>query len=909
MSVKLWRAAALASVFFLPAFAGNAFAQSTTSADGASVGGVEAVVVTGSRIPRNNLTMSSPVASTSAADIKLQQALTVEDFSVKLPQLAGGVRAASQGSDSFGAQVFDLRNFGQSRSLVLIDGTRAEPFSFRNSVDVGSIPVSLIKRVDVLTGGAAAVYGADAVAGVVNFILNHDFDGIELTATDRTAQHGGSEYGLDFTFGGDINNKGHVVVALNYTRRDLVRSGTRDWALTPNSTIPNVGGVFTDVASGRTFGYDANGQFTLTPPATSNISASYPLIEPLTRYNATALYRYKLTDRIELYGRAMYTDEQTEESGTPGPNPPAINQVVSINQNNPFLTPQIANELTFVGGAAQVRVNRSLAELGLITYHTDRTTEQYKIGLRGPITSNISWNAYAQYGRSSELSPITGDGLVANAAGQNNFAAIVNTVDIFGPNQDGLKALGTTLDAFHRTRDQLIYSGYVSGTSADLFSLPAGPIGFSIGYEYRRETGKYTQDSALLTGNTYRQGIQAAYSGSFSAKDIYGEVLVPVVRNLPFVKSLDVGYAYRNSDYSLWGTHGTSKAEFTWAIDDNIRLRGTLQRVIRTPNFSEYAAAQSSIPFSALITVARLTPRYGGDPCVLGTGDPTQCAHFGAPAVGSTNSFDPSYLEGAYYYGGNRKIQPETGRTKTLGIVFTPTFLSGFNMTVDYYELDLFGAIGVIQPINSITSCYITNPSPSNPLCALVSRDPANGHFLNAYVNNQNLGRLDQKGFDIGATYVIEPDWLPGDGLQFSYQGNIVYRYLFQPNPTVTPIECAGTYGATCSSDATTLVQPDYRHDAYVSWLFDNGEVRLNWVRIGSVRNSAPGQPGHIPAQDYFDLTGSYQLTSNIRLSGGIQNLFDKDPPVVASGGVFNTFPDTYDVRGRMFSVALTFRQ
>lgn len=912
MSIKPWRAVVAAPILFLPAVSGAAFAQAAASDGSASGESMETVVITGSHIPRNDLSASSPVASTSDADIKLQQALTVEDFSTKLPQLAGGVRDASQGSDSFGAQVFDLRNFGQSRSLVLIDGTRAEPFSFRNSVDVGSIPVSLIKRVDVLTGGAAAVYGADAVAGVVNFVLDHDFEGLELTGTDRIAQHGGNEYGLGFTAGGDINGRGHIVLGLEYDRRTLVPSGSRDWAATPGSTIPNVGGVFTDVASGRTFGYDANGQFTLTPPATSNISASYPLIEPLTRYNATALYHYKLSKWAELYGRAMYTDEQTQESGTPGPNPPSVNQVVSINQTNPFLTPQIASELTFVGGVAQVRVNRSLAELGLITYHTDRATEQVQFGLRGAFTDNISWDTYAQYGRSNELSPITGDGLVTNASGQNNFAAIVNTVDIFGPNQSGLKQLGTTFDAFRRTRDQMIYSAMINGTTADVFSLPAGPIGFSIGYEYRRETGKYTQDSALLTGNTYRQGVQAAYSGNFYTNDVYGEVLVPVVRDLPFAKAVDVGYAYRESNYSLWGEHGTAKEEFTWTVDENIRFRGTFQSVIRTPNFSEYAAATSSLPFSNLITVARLTPRYGGDPCVLGTGNAAQCARFGAPAVGSTNSFDPSYLEGSYFYGGNPNIQPEHGRTKTLGLVFTPTFfkaLEGLNITADWYELNLTGAIGVIQPINAITSCYITNPVANNPLCALVPRDPANGHFLNAYVNNQNLGRLDQKGFDIGATYTLEADWLPGDGLMFSYQGNIVTDYILQPNMAVSAIQCAGTYGATCSSDATTLVQPDYRHNAFVSWLFGKGEVRLTWVRIGSVRNSAPNQTGVIGAQDSFDLSASYEIVPEVRVSGGIQNLFDKDPPYVSSGGVFNTFPDTYDVRGRTFSLAVTFRQ
>jgi len=308
------------------------------------------------------------------------------------------------------------------------------------------------------------------------------------------------------------------------------------------------------------------------------------------------------------------------------------------------------------------------------------------------------------------------------------------------------------------------------------------------------------------------------------------------------------------------------------------------------------------------VTVARLTPRYAGDPCVLGTGNAAQCQRFGAPTAGSTNSFAPGYLEGNYYYGGNPDIKPEVGRTKTLGVVLTPSFAPRLTVTVDWYELNLKGAIGVIQPVSAITSCYITDPTAGNPLCALVTRDPTNGRFLNAYVNNQNLGRLVQKGLDIGATYTVKADWLPGSGVRLSYQGNIVTSYIIQSNPAVAPIQCKGTFGATCSSDGTTLVQPDYRHNVSVSWLFGRGEIQLNWTRIGKVKDSAPGTRDTIAAQNTFDLSGSVELNRVLTLSGGIYNLADKDPPFVASGGVFNTFPDTYDVLGRTYGISLTAR-
>jgi iron complex outermembrane receptor protein len=916
MMIKSYRhGVAVAALVVGLAHAPLAFAQAETqgasapaaSAD-AAAGAGDDIVVTGTRIAVPGLTASSPIASTSEETIRLQSALTVEDFSTKLPQLSGGVRQGSQGSDAFGAQVLELRNFGQSRTLVLIDGTRAAPFSFRNSVDVNAIPASLIKRVDVLTGGAAAVYGADAVAGVVNFILNDDFVGARGSATTRFSEHGGAQYGGSLMFGSGLGDRGNIVIAADYTQRDLISARQRDWAATPNQTIPSIGGVFTDVASGRRFGFTDAGAFTTTPSATSNISRDYPLVSPLKRINVAALYKYEITPQVEIYGRAMYTNSRTEETGTPGATPASVARTVSINQNNPFLTDAIRNQLTFVNGAARVNVSRSLAELGLVSFKTERNTLQLQSGLRGPLTDAIKWNVYAQYGRSTENTDISGDGLVTNAAGVNNFDSIANTVNIFGPNSPGLAdALGSTIQGFNRKRDQFVTAATLNGTLEELFSLPAGPIGFAVGVEYRRETANIGQDSALLTGNTYRQGVQAAYRGSFDVKELYGEVLIPVLQDVPLIRKLDVGGAYRLSDYNLFGTHGTWKVEANWAVDRNLRLRGTYQRVLRTPNFGEFAGGVSSLPFNNLVTVDRLKPRYGGDPCVLGTGNAAQCARLGAPAVGSANSNAAGYLTGNYFYGGNPDLDPETGYTKTLGAVLSPQFIPGLNVTVDWYELDLKGAVGVIQPIAAITSCYITNPDAGNPLCGLVTRN-ADGSFKDAFVNNQNLGRLLQRGLDITASYTLRQDWLPGSGLRFSYQGNVVTSYKIQANFTVAAIQCKGTFGATCSSDGTTLVQPDYRHTAGIGLLLDKGVIQFDWQRIGKVRSSTSGSTATISAQNTFDLSASYAFTDVFTMSAGIYNLLDKNPPRVTTGGVFNTFPDTYDILGRTLGLSLTAR-
>ncbi len=867
------------------------------------------IVVTGSRIARTGLTSTSPVATTTREQILLDRAVTIEDFSVKLPQLAGGVNNTAAGSDALGAQTLDLRNLGQNRTLVLINGTRATPFSFRNAVDVNAIPASLIKQVDVLTGGAAAVYGADAVAGVVNFILNDEYQGFEATGNYRAASGGGSQFAGSVTVGGKIGDRGSIVGYVDYTQRNILTVGARPYALLNSGTVPPAGGNFTDVASGRTFSFDESGAFTTTPQR-SNFTSQYPFIEPLRRFNATLLYKYDLLDNVEVYGRGMYSNVRTTGSSRVGSQPIFVNEVVGINATNPFLTPQIRNQLTFVGGVAQVRVDRSLAELGIITADTERNTYQGQLGLRGPITPAIKWDVYGQYGRVAEITTIFGDGIRNTATGQSRFAALVNSVNIFGPGATGLTQLGSPVQSNNRVREQIVAAAVLSGDSSDAFSLPAGPIGFSAGYEYRKENGTITNDSALSQGLTYRQGTENPLRATFNTNEVFGELLVPIIHDTFLIKKFTIEGAYRYSDYSNAGSFSTWKAGGNWIVNDDIRFRGTRQTVIRAPNLGEFAGSIASIPFSALVTVPRLAPRYGGDPCALGTGNAAQCTRFGAPAPGSYDSRAAANLVGGYFFGGNPTIKPERGTTFTVGTVFTPHFIPRMSLTVDYYDITITDAVGQIQPIDALTSCYITNPTANNPLCAAVTRSPTTGRILDAFPVDRNLARIQQQGFDIAFSYTHDlPLGLPGRSINWSYSAAIVTNYTIQRNEVLPVVNCKGTYGFACSSDAVSLVQPDYKHRAAVTWNADQLLVQFGWQRIGSVRDSAAGSTDRLAAQDYFDLNFSIHPIKAVTLNIGVENLFDKQPPIARNAGAFNTYPGTYNVIGRTFGASLTLRR
>jgi iron complex outermembrane recepter protein len=868
---------------------------------------VDAVVVTGTRIKAAGLTSTSPVSQITAEELALARAVTVEDFSVKLPQLAGGVNSTSAGSDAFGAQTLDLRNLGQSRTLVLINGTRAVPFSFRNAVDVNFIPAPLLKRVDVLTGGAAAVYGADAISGVVNFIINDDFRGLQASANYRSARGGGSQYGANLTGGMAFGDRGSIVGYFEYTEREALNAGDRDFARKNPTLVAGSGGNFTDIASGRTFSVNDANQFTLTPQ-TTDYTPGYTLVQPLKRLNLSTFFKYDFTDKLQAYGRIMYSNVKTTGAPRSGQVPVVINDVYGINSSNTFIPPEARGLLTFVNGVAQVRVNRSLGEFGPITADNDRDTVQAQLGLRGAITDAINWDIYGQSGSSKESIVVNGDGV------KSRFAGLVNSIDIFGPGAD-LSGLAQQFKYGDRERKQSVVAATISGDSSDVFKLPAGPIGFAIGAEARRETGTFDYNPDL--GLSFNQGTESAPAVPpyFRANEYYGELLIPILAKLPFVENLSIEGATRNSAYKKSvgqsNRYNSDKIGASWAISEDFRLRATRQSVIREPNFGEFANPIFSIPFNRLVTVARLKPRYQGDPCVLGTGNAEQCRRFNAPAVGSYNSLDPALLTGGYFFGGNPDIRAEKGKTNTLGAVLTPRALKGFNLTVDYYSIKIKDAVGQIQPVDALSSCYITDPRADNPLCQAVTRNATTGRIQDGFPVDRNLAFIKQEGIDIDTSFKQDvPFGLPGRKLTWQYQAAIVKNYTIQKNPVLDPIDCKGSYAFRCSSDAVSLVAPDYRHRASITWDGNAVTTQLGWKRIGKVRDSNVGSTETISAQDYFDVNISWRAPVNgLTLNFGIDNLSNKQPPQPKNAGTFNTYPDTYNVLGRTYGLSVTYRQ
>ncbi len=866
-----------------------------------AVNAIEVINVTGSRIPRAEVVATSPVTSIDKAQLQLDRAVSVEDIVFKLPQVP------SSGANGGSATTIDLRAMGQNRTLVLLNGTRAVPFGYRNAVDVNALPAGLIKQVDVLTGGAAAVYGADAVAGVVNFVLDDKFEGLKLSSSYESPDGGAETLNIETTFGSDIfDGMGHLTGFVGYTERGALYAGDRDFSMLNSTSTINTGGFYTDVASGNTFGISDDGTIT-DEMNTVDVTAKSYLVPSMTRVSSGVFWGLEIAEQANLYGRAMYSKVKVKSAGSVGQTPVSVNESVVLSNNSGFISDEVSERLTFDGnGEAIVNVNRNLG-LGLQETETVRDQLQLQIGMKGDLTDYLQYDVYFQHGKTDETATVFNSGLQQDSSGNSTFAAIANDVNIFDPSVS-LTALESSLKYSDAERSQNVAALVVTGDSTPLFELPAGPVNFALGYEYRREAGKQSPGTAFAEGLSFSSGSASAMDASFYSKEAYSEILVPLLFDVPWAKQLDFEGAYRVSSYSNTEAEDTYKLGLNWAINDDVRVRWTKQSAFRAPNIGEFAGPVAGLSLALFDPnsdqfITRLAGRFEGDPCLLGTGDEAQCARFGAPAAGT--EWDSSTAQ--YTYGGNPDIKPEQATSTTVGVVFTPDYIDGFDITLDFYKIEITDAVSVIQPALALQNCYIDNPTANNPLCDAVVRDATTGFISIAKVNDFNLARLLQEGVDISAKYRVSAPDIMGGSLTFNYSANIVTTLDKQLNVTVATTDCKGTYGSACSGDSASVLQADYKHRATVTWDINQFKTQLSWRRIGDV-DYASDKSITIGAQDYLDVAIGYDLTDEIVLNLGIDNVFDKQPPVPSEGANrFNTVSG-YDVVGRTVGLRVQYQ-
>lgn len=899
------------------------------------------IIVTGTRIARPDLTSSSPVAVIDNKQIKNANTVTVEQLLSVNPQFVGSNTSASNNPGD-GTATVDLRGLGSFRTLVLIDGKRAPYYDTQGSVDVNSIPTALLKRIDVLTGGASAVYGSDAVAGVVNFILDDRFVGLSADAsTSLTRYNDGAQHDFSLTGGLKLGDRGNFVVSGSYSKREGIKYAARP----RNSVAIDSSDLVSLAGSSNTnptvFDFPDGSQLQVTPAGglTPDLSlynftpVNYAQV-PFERYTALALGRYELTDGIEVYGRANYA--HTKVLLTLAPTATA-GYTFNIDPSNPFLSP--AQQAAFFGPGAQINDGSGVATdptaragtsvIGIrrrITETPGRvepyTTNSYQFvgGFRGDIGTSLKWDVFAQYGKVTRRLELLND---------LSYSALAQALDVVsGPNgpvcfdpSNGcvpLNLFGTTpipasqlafviKDGSERTTiKQFVAGGNISGDVPFLKSpFASGPAAFSAGVEYRSEKGSTLVDSAYASGDLIYYGQGQNITGKYHVAEIYGELKVPIVQDKPFINSLNLETGYRYSDYSTAGSVSSYKLGGDWAPEEGFRLRGIYQRAVRAPNI-----------FELFSPVVGGTGSLNTDPCAGPTVTPTStigliCIAQGAPIGAIGNIQNPISGQINIFTGGNPNLKAEKTDTYTFGIVINPPSLRGLTAAVDYFDINIANAIDDVPPAITVAQCFYVDQNPSSPACSSIHRNGSGALSGNLQFGvpqvTGNLASIKTRGVDVSVGYTGgRPD---GFNYSVSLAGTYTISYTKKSDPTVAAVQCAGRFGSSCNLEPIAK----WKHVAQVMLGYDKFSFVGRWRYLGSVKQDVGTDilQSRIPAFSYFDTTFGVNIADTFGIRFGIQNVFDKKSPIVGDtvGNDYiagSTFPNTYDVIGRSYFIGAT---
>ncbi|QLC24755.1 TonB-dependent receptor [Parasphingopyxis algicola] len=928
-----------------------ALAQSSDELAAAGANSQPAIVVTGSRITNPNLEQSSPIQVVGQDEIDYRQATNAEDLLSELPGVIPGTSSTTN-NGATGIATLNLRGLGTVRNLVLLDGTRLVPSTPFSQTDLNIIPVALVERVEIVTGGAASVYGADAIAGVANFVTRRDFEGLEAAATFGITERGdGERIRGDLTLGANFDDgRGNAVLSIGYQEVDSILQANRlisQGAL--GATTGLIGGSGTTVPT-RIDGLqlDPNTE-TLVPTFNSFNYAPFNFFQtPLTRYNAYASARYEVTPGIEVYSRAMFTKSNVRAELAPAG---LFGISLAIPLNNPFLNDTLAQQIcanatvpvdpatctaartatdssdpNFV--AVPVTVNRRLVEQG--PRRSSRTSNQFQLwaGVRGDISDTISYDVGASYGEVDLATALRGNGLRSRVE-QALLATSPTTCEdpsngCFPLNLFG-GGVGTNIDpryvAFSDVATLLgdsvtlaTATGSLNGTFGETGFFTETPIGFAVGVEYREYNATRTADVPNSTqGEILGNGAPApSFAGTYDVIEGFAELIVPILEDVPGFYSLQVEGGIRVSDYSNTGTSVTWKAGGSWEPFEGFRFRGIFQRSVRSPNIGELFLPQS-IGLTGLTT----------DPCQLGNpvGNATLtaiCIAQGAPSNTIGRIPAPNAAQANATSGGNPNLDVETADSFTIGLVATPPQVPGLIVSIDYYNIKVSDAITTPNPGDILVPCFGPNNDGNGTdpsACNQIFRNPLNGGLSGGpdtpglFLGLTNQGTLETSGVDFRITYTHPVSF---GSLNFDLNGNWTDEQLFQASPTAINRECTGFFSGNCLP-----IQPEWTINLRTTVSIDDlVDISLLYRWIDNVIfepiDPTPGILERFRAIDdasYFDLSIRSNVSENFDVTLSIFNLLDRDPPNISqdigpsSINSGNTYPGTYDPQGRRYSV------
>jgi len=942
-------ALALATATPAAAQAADAAGQEPTAAGGSDI------VVTGSRIRRPDYSSPNPILSLDAEQIQESGNTNVTNFLTGYPALVGSQTSNQNSGDragigETGLNLLDLRNLGRARTLVLVDGRRhVAGVPGEQSVDINTIPSDLIQGIDVLTGGASAIYGADGVTGVVNFRLKHDFQGLTIRGQAGITSRGDAgQYLLTATAGTNFaGDRGNVALAYEYGQDNRLETRDRPrisglnrqvFVLNPNDpnddpSLPDrvpMGNVryglssgdgavdidgdyvpeFTGTGAIYDNGVDLGEGYVLGGSSTLVSRYGNDLLPDIRRHVINGIAHYDVNDKLTLYAEAKYANIRSFSLAQP-----TFEYGTFIEADNPYLPANIRAAIDPALGG--VLVNRDNFDLGQRGEDILRQTYRTVLGIRGDIGSKLHYDLSYVWGRTTVRSRYVGD--IYN---DRFFAAVdavrdpatgqitcrVNLQPGWTPNQpfesgrtvtnpttfkpgecrpinllgEGLSdpagiAFITAPTTDHSSIAQHVVSGSITGDTTGFFSLPGGPVGFAVGGEYRKEISHFAPDPIEQQGLTYTNQLNPT-TGRFSVKEVFGELNVPILKDRPFFHNLEVGGAVRYSDYSTIGSTTTWKVNGIFAPVRDISFRGTYAIAIRAPNIGELYGGNSQ------------TFEFFNDPCLpanLNNGTQYRAANCSAlltslganPATyGDTRTFNIPGTQG-----GNPNLTEEKATTWTAGVVLSPRFVRGFNVSVDWYDIKLTNAINQVAA-QELSELCVDQPSLSNPFCAAITRQngtsgtSAAGNIVGFTVGPQNVAAFRTAGLDVNLNWRLRTERLGTFSLRAF--GNYLHRLSFIGTPGADPTNQRGTAYAPKYQATVDLTWSKGPFTLNYGWSWFDKTLRYSVLTFAGDPDYVDPQYKYYKAHSVHDFYASVNIGKGFQLYGGVNNLFDQQSDV-----------------------------
>ncbi|GAA5194842.1 TonB-dependent receptor plug domain-containing protein [Ferrimonas gelatinilytica] len=843
----------------------------------AATGKVERINVTGSRIKRSDMETASPVNVIGADQIAAGSYTSVEQILQETTASAGAATGAATNNGGRGAARVDLRGMGEARTLVLVNGRRmvVSGTGADASVDLNTIPVSIIERIEVLKDGASAVYGSDAIAGVVNIITKRDFEGFQLDAQAGISDKGdGETYEISALWGTNFD-RGNLTVGASYVNRGDVFQDDRFWSnCGPNG---NCGGWSSTIGSGvidwgsGAMTPDGNGDWKAQDEFYNYVPDSY-LSTPQERFGFNANFNYELSDNVGFFAEGLYSRRDSSQQLAAAPVTGLFLDTAELERRSGYVGPWGNDVDTVV-------YKRRMTDAGPRGY--EQTVDTYRVvaGFEGflDIGRGLDWDISYTFGRNEAES------WANNLAIRNRVIDSIydNAFDWFSgdPLSDAILSDVMYNDKSDGGNEMQIIAANLTG---ELFDLPAGSVAFAAGAEHRKEKGWFNPDPVTQAGDS-SQSQQDPTAGSYDTTAVYAEFSIPLVSGKRFAEEVTVEAAVRWFDYSTFGSDLTWKAGLTWRVSDEVMLRGVASTAFRAPSISElYAGNVGSFDY--------LTDPCSGVSHSDGSVLAQQCASIG---WGDNTPVEYEQKDGQIevIWNTDGDLQPEEADTYTAGIVISPAALDGFSMTVDYWKFEVENAITRIDRQAYLNACYFEgNGGACDTLD--ITRNQITGEIMEFYAPLVNAGYQETDGVDVNFQY----NWVYG-GHDWRLNWDITRLLTFEEDG----IDYTGTISGMNGGYA------EWRQNVHLSVRADKWSFNYQMRHIGEMRDL--GTPEfEVPSAFYHNVSYTRNFNRGVDWTIGINNLLDETPKYHPSYSDVYTTPEVYDVMGRYLFTKISYR-